>query len=143
MNEQWLASLEAARSALEATSDASLRVPCYCEENIWRLIYRKIYQQQTEAAKYCSYHVVFVSNPKACVPMFEQLTADDRETPVMWDYHVLLFMTITTSEDSVAPKIYVLDIDSHLPCPCPLEDYVKMVFPNHTDWVKDYLPYFR
>jgi len=143
MNDQWLRSLEAAKSALEATSDASLRVPCYCEENVWRLTYRKICHHQTRATKNCSYNVAFVSNPKACVPMFEQLAANDRETPVMWDYHVLLFMTKTTSEDYIAPKTYVIDIDSHLPCPCPLEDYVEMVFPNHTEWVKKYLPYFR
>lgn len=78
MDDQWLRSLDAAKSALQAKSDASLRVPCYCEENVWRLAYRKIYQQKTQE----TYHVAFVSNPKACVPMFEQLAAEDRNQPV-------------------------------------------------------------
>lgn len=143
MNDQWLMSLDAAKSALEASSDTTLRTPCYCEENVWRLAYRKINQEQARGTNNCSYHVAFVSNPKACVPMFEQLAADDRATPVMWDYHVILFRTTTTPEDSIAPKTYVMDIDSHLPYPCPFEDYIEMVFPNHTEWVKECLPYFR
>ena len=153
MNDQELiGSLPAAKSALEALSDTSLRVPCYCEENVWRLAYRKMHQQQHHPTQLCSsYHVAFVSNPKGCVPMFEQLAGDpdDREVPVMWDYHVILFMTTTTSastcnqDDTTKTKTFVWDIDSFLPCPCPLEDYIEMVFPNHLTWRKEYLPYFR
>jgi len=80
MNDQWLGTLEAAKSALEATSDESLRVPCYCEENVWRLAYRKVHQQEVRDSK--TYNVVFVSNPKACVPMFEQKAASEKNTPV-------------------------------------------------------------
>ena len=61
----------------------------------------------------------------------------------MWDYHVLLLMTMTALEDSKSPKTYVLDIDSHLPYPCPLEKYIEIVFPNHMEWDKEFLPYFR
>ena len=158
MNDQELGSLPAAKSALEAPSDISLRVPCYCEENVWRLAYRKIHQQRTitlqqqqqqQQQQQCSYHVAFVSNAKGCIPMFEQLAADDRETPVFWDYHVILFMTTTTTtttnsdQDTTIVKHFVLDIDSHLPSPCPLEDYIEGVFPNHSDWQNEYLPYFR
>ena len=142
MDDQRLKSLEAAKSALEAPSDESLRVPYYCEENIWRLAYRKIHGQHNEVSKN-RYHVVFVSNPKACVPMFQQLAANDPETPVMWDYHVVLLMTTTMSEDQVASKTYVIDIDSYVPYPCPLKDYVEMVFPNYQEWMREYLPYFR
>ena len=78
MNVPQLLSSEASKSALEATSDISLRVPCYCEENVWRLAYRRIFQQQSGS----TYHVAFISNPKACVPMFEQLAADDRDQAV-------------------------------------------------------------
>ena len=143
MDDQRLKLLDAAKSALEATSDESLRVPYYCEENIWRLAYRKIHGQQNEVSKDRSYHVVFVSNPKACVPMFQQIAANDRTPPVMWDYHVVLIMTTTMSEDQAASKTCVIDIDSYVPCPCPLKDYVEMTFPNHQKWKKDYLPYFR
>ncbi len=78
MTEQLLVSTEAAKSALQATSDESLRVPCYCEENVWRLAYRKSRLQRSGEA----YYVAFVSNPKGCVPMFEQLAAEDRDQPV-------------------------------------------------------------
>ena len=78
MDQQQLKSLEAAKSALQTTPDASLRVPCYCEENVWRLAYRKICQQRNRE----TYHVAFVSNPRGCVPMFEQLAAEDRSQPV-------------------------------------------------------------
>ena len=135
--------MEAARSALAAKTDASLRVPCYCEENVWRLAYREICTQESETTQNRKYFVAFVSNPKACVPMFEQLAAYDRKRPVMWDYHVVLLMTRTISENLEASKTFVMDIDSHLQSPCALEEYVEKVFPNSNEWVKDYLPYFR
>ena len=144
MNDRELGSLSAAKSVLEAPlDDRSLRVPSYCEENVWRLAYRKLYHQRHTAktTKACSYHVVFVSNPKACVPMFEQLAAANRETPVFWDYHVILLNSDV--DDSATPEAQVFDIDSHLPHPCRLEKYMKMVFPNHTEWKEEYLPCFR
>ena len=108
----------AAKSAIEASSDKSLRVPCYCEENVWRLAYRKIHQQEkkkqqqqekqkqqkkkkkkietaaaattTRTTSSFQYHVVFISNPKGCAPLFQQLAASDRDSAVFWDYHVIL-----------------------------------------------------
>ena len=108
----------AAKSAIEASSDKSLRVPCYCEENVWRLAYRKIHQQEkkkqqqqekqkrqqkkkkikttaaatttTRTTSSFHYHVVFISNPKGCAPLFQQLAASDRDSAVFWDYHVIL-----------------------------------------------------
>lgn len=146
MNDLDVDSLPAAISALEAPSDQSLRVPCYCEENVWRLAYRRMHQHvQNDDTKAYSYHVAFVSNPKGCVPMFEQVAADNRETPVLWDYHVILFMTTTseTRQGAMTHKTYVLDLDSHLPYPCPMNAYIEMVFPNHKEWPDKYLPYFR
>mmetsp|Transcript_21153 Transcript_21153/g.58819 ORF Transcript_21153/g.58819 Transcript_21153/m.58819 type:complete len:250 (+) Transcript_21153:204-953(+) len=146
MNDQELQSLPAAKSAIAAPpDDKSLRVPCYCEENVWRLAYRKLHGQHQPDPQTtnndCSYFVAFVSNPRKCVPMFEQLGARDRETPVFWDYHVILFMCQV--EDSGTPSAFVLDIDSHLPYPCSLEKYMDVVFPNHTEWKDEYQPYFR
>lgn len=181
-----VASLPAAKSALEATTDTSLRVPCYCEENVWRLVYRKLYhdnrnkqlQQQLQQdhhrmslqennhgknmADTVTYHVVFVSNPKACVPMFQQLASTHRTKPVFWDYHVILLEVSVHQHDettdnlesitnhnativtpTTATTTYVWDIDSHLPCPCPLIDYIDNVFPNVTNWPLEYRPYFR
>ena len=78
VSEHLMMSTEAEKSALQAPSDESLRVPCYCEENVWRLAYRRTRLQRSGEA----YYVAFVTNPKACVPMFEQLAAEDRDQPV-------------------------------------------------------------
>ena len=199
----------AAKSAIEASSDKSLRVPCYCEENVWRLAYRKIHQQEkkkqqqqekqkrlqkkkiiktaaatttTRTTSSFHYHVVFISNPKGCAPLFQQLAASDRDSAVFWDYHVILLeqennsTTTTTINDDddddnhnnnknnninnnndddqdvtegtttttvLTKNTLVWDVDSYLPFPCHLEDYIEMVFPNNLDWPKEYAPYFR
>jgi hypothetical protein len=112
----------AAHSALTAPSDVALRVPCYCEENVWRLAFRKLYQQQRQQQQQwqqhnnnnnnsnnndhkedinnptiLQYYVIFISNPKACVPMFQQLASSQRHQPIFWDYHVILVSTSTTT----------------------------------------------
>jgi hypothetical protein len=156
-----IASLDAAQSAVEAPSDTSLRVPYYCEENVWRLAYRKLYysQQEQPAANsnnkqrdtVTSYYVVFVSNPKGCVPMFQQMASSNKDKPVFWDYHVILLSstTGTTTSDieqqpsSSPSSCYVWDIDSYLTLPCPLNVYVQKVFPNSSHWPQEYSPYFR
>lgn len=166
----------AAKTALEAPSDRSLRVPCYCEENIWRLAYRKVHEQSTSStttsttsparsrSPSTSYHVAFVSNPAGCVPMFQQLAAaggfDDPSNPskpVFWDYHVLL-ISVTNDvarenrdghdgdggrRTTRAGSASVWDVDSLLPCPCPIDDYLKAVFPNYDEWPNKYAPFFR
>lgn len=79
--------------------DYDLRVPYYCEENVWRLAYRKLYyqKQRTEQIKEASnelksshptnddhkrnasinerYYVAFISNHQKCLPMYHQRAA--------------------------------------------------------------------
>ena len=175
---------EAATSAIEAPNDKSLRIPCYCEENVWRLACRKLNdvkqkQQQSSGQRRqereAVYHVVFVSNKQKCVPMFQQVAAknDPSDTPCCWDYHVLLFCTYTTtttsssssssgnrskndgissesagassssSSSSSSDETMVLDIDSVLPYPCPLEEYLNETFPSDFNYTSQYAPMFR
>eukprot|EP00980_Cylindrotheca_fusiformis_P005028 scaffold1062_cov130-Cylindrotheca_fusiformis.AAC.34 len=109
--------LEASKTALEAENDADLRVPCYCEENVWRLAYR-LMNGDGEEQRNLKYHVVFVSNPEKCVPMFQQLAIANPFDPCFWDYHVVLFQT--------SPEgTRVHDIDSHLPYKIPLKEYLE------------------
>jgi protein N-terminal glutamine amidohydrolase len=115
----------AAATALSAATDQELRVPCYCEENVWRLAYRKTQQQ---AGTTIQYYVVFVSNPSQSVCFFYQRANADPMTPVFWDYHVLLF-----EHDTTANMVNVLDVDSYLPCPCPLAEYLQQAFPDSTE----------
>lgn len=107
----------ASSTALVGT-DQSLRVPCFCEENVWRLAYRKIRDESQE------FYVTFVTNPEKCVPMFHQLASDDPMKPCYWDYHVILLGVSKKSG-----KTQVFDIDSHLIYPCDLKDYLLQVFP--------------
>ena len=94
-------------SAVEASADFDLRVPCYCEENSWRVAYRHLNNaapdDDTAAPPSSSspssrkrnphYHVVFVSNERRCCPYFQQ-----RATPpdkcVCWDYHVFVVRSV-------------------------------------------------
>ena len=184
--------IPAARTAIDAPSDRSLRVPCFCEENIWRLAYRHLYgvsssssstndtSSSSSSPSSSCWYVVFVSNPTGCVPMMQQLAAatssglNDRQKnqPVFWDYHVILVekrrgggrrtaaAAVTTeqqrtsssstttgrsSSSSSSPLFpsYVWDIDSLLPCPCPIEEYLETSFSNHTNWPSKYRPFFR
>lgn len=135
----------AAQSALNASSEKELRVPCYCEENVWRLVFRKLHHDAKSETtmgttrKTVSYYVIFISNPKGCVPMFHQLACSNRDKPVFWDYHVILL----SRDRLVAGSSLIWDMDSDLPFPCPFHDYVRRVFPNPHQWPVDYTPYFR
>lgn len=130
---------EAETTALEAPSDQDLRVPCYCEENVWRLAYRKLKQeaaeQSTAPQQPNSYHVLFVSNPRKCVPFFHQRAVGDPNKACFWDYHVILLCT-----DPHGTTV-VLDIDSRLAYGCRIEDYLDETFPPHLP--NDFQPMFR
>ena len=137
------AKISAAKTALEESPDQSLRVPCYCEENVWRLTYRKIHGAQQESDKKVHYHVVFITNPQKCVPMFQQLASAHPLKPVFWDYHVILISSTTTSDNNENVVSIVLDIDCHLPYPSTITDYLNHVFPPDLQLPEEYQPYFR
>lgn len=140
----------AAKTALEAPSDQNLRVPCYCEENVWRLAYRKLQERDRNFDSIVddptvstikddlSYYVVLVTNPKGCVPMFQQLAVSNPLKPCFWDYHVIL-----VAYSKLRSETTVLDIDSHLPYSSPLSTYLQHVFPSSDQWPEEYQPYFR
>ena len=136
---------EAARSALSCPSERELRVPCYCEENVWRLAYRRLYRKSSSTTNNPHvtatsiraqqdidyiYHVVFISNKEKCVPMFCQRAMDDPDDPCFWDYHVILVGTPRMAKRTCgnAGSSIVIDMDSHLPYPCPVADYLSNAF---------------
>jgi hypothetical protein len=126
-------SSEAAQTALEAPSDCALRVPFYCEENVWRLAHR----HSTTSCTTTNCHVVFISNARQCVAVYHQLARedddDDDDGPCFWDYHVILIKT-----ENNEPAV-VLDMDSRLSYPCPLAEYQKASFVQEGGWA----PLFR
>lgn len=144
--------LSAEETALAALSDHELRVPCYCEENVWRLAYRKKHHDSAGSSRNGSggdedhrWWVVFISNAIKSVPMFHQLASADPSKSVCWDYHVILLqaqpqheesptMTMSNSYDDRHPnhpasRLVVYDLDSSLPYPCLLSDYLRFSFP--------------
>lgn len=120
---------EAAITALSCPSERELRVPCYCEENVWRLAYRRLYGEESSKGntKDVCYRVVYVSNEERCCPMFSQLAQDDADEPCFWDYHVLLVGSSALDVNS-PEEVLVWDMDSHLPYPTKVSDYLTNVF---------------
>ena len=143
-------SLSAAMSALQVTHDDALRIPYYCEENVWRLAYRKLHttnNTKDDNDDKWEYFVVFISNANKSVPMFQQKATKGNELSVCWDYHVILLAVLqnedTTNEtdDKLPPVVLVYDMDSKLDYPSPLAIYLAESFPFQYKQI--YTPYFR
>ena len=167
--------LPAATSSIQVNNDQELRVPCYCEENVWRLAYRRhnnrikvdlTTEEQIEVPSIFDY-VAFISNPIKSCPMYCQ-KARVNECCV-WDYHVILISSSkdinvceapdndkdvanSKSNNDETTKITVTnvhDIDSVLPYPCPLNEYLRKAFCFlFSDQIEDqckskYAPMFR
>jgi hypothetical protein len=132
MESQQVPSLQtAAETALQVNNGQDLRVPCYCEENVWRLAHRKTHQEPENR-----YYVAFISNPMKYVPMFQQLASGNVDEPCCWDYHVIL-ISLALPEN----KVIVWDCDSRVPYPCPLSEYLEESFPYDDD--EPFAPLFR
>jgi hypothetical protein len=122
----------AEETALEAVTDRELRIPFYCEENVWRLAWRKRAQQPHDR-----FWVVFISNSIKNVPMFQQrASANGGDLSVCWDYHVILLC-----QHAGDGQVGVYDMDSLLPYPCPLDEYLTHSFPYQ--WPFPFGPMFR
>lgn len=127
----------AAETALQVDYDQDLRVPYFCEENVWRLAYRKSAHANDDATSIADWFVVFISNATKSVPMFQQrAAAENSEQPCCWDYHVIL-----VSASSTKHTVLVWDMDSRLPYPCLLTEYLEASFPY--EYSKQYTPAFR
>lgn len=120
MDHSTARSKAASWTALESPSECDLRVPFYCEENVWRLAYRRRMQRLVPSSTDWNDYVVFVSNERQCVAMYHQ-RAIESSFGIVWDYHVILISQETTSP-------IVLDMDSRLPYPCALNDYLEHSF---------------
>lgn len=148
----------AEETALQCASDHDLRVAYYCEENVWRLAYRMRHHLHGNHHHYSPdedtrFWVVFISNVIKSVPFFHQRTSQDPNKSVCWDYHVILIGNTTSSanmqhhhhdedDDNIGETtMMVYDIDSRLPYPCPLHQYLQQSFPY--EWPEPYNPMFR
>jgi len=141
----------AAESALASSirQDCELRCPFYCEENVWRLAYRKLHnpQQTVIEGDQTTYFVVIVSNERKSVPMFYQRASECPERPCVWDYHVFLIgitkKNSSSSSSSNNQQAWVYDIDTTLtPYPLPLQAYLRHSFSDQLS-TTTYAPLFR
>ena len=114
----------ASYSALLCKSEMDLRVPCFCEENVWRLAYRRLHGASAADLKEKEYFVVFVSNEQKCCPFLHQRASSDPQNPIFWDYHVILI----EKSKNIEQESMVWDMDSHLPYPSPLQSYLTETF---------------
>jgi hypothetical protein len=89
--------------------------PCYCEENIWHLAQEKCFRGR-EA------FVVIISGEGDYRRLWFQNLAERQESPVFWDYHVLLLVFDN--------GWHVWDLDTTLGLPVAAEIYFQKTFLN-------------
>lgn len=88
---------------------------CYCEENIWRLL-------AYPALDGCRAWAVIVSSEAGHFFALHQSAGRAADGLVCWDYHVFAVV------DETDGGRWVLDLDSDLPFPCLLTDYLVGTF---------------
>lgn len=84
----------------------------FCEENVFKLC-ENLFDMGADAGK-DDIHVVFISSLGKATPLWYQRAAGTGEGPVWWDYHVV----VQFAGD-------VFDLDSVLPFPTPITEYVE------------------
>ena len=89
--------------------------PFYCEENIWHLAQEKCFQGRKA-------FVSIVSGKGSYRRLWFQNQAADQESPVFWDYHVLLLVFDN--------GWHVWDFDTTLGLPVAAETYFQKTFLN-------------
>jgi protein N-terminal glutamine amidohydrolase len=90
---------------------------CYCEENVFHLV-RKLLALEGETC------AAFISNALKACPVWEEQRSVPPSKAAVWDYHVVaLFKT-----NAFVASWVVFDLDSRLPWPCPVTDYVSSAF---------------
>lgn len=151
-NQQRETPTSAQASAISCPSELGLRVPCYCEENVWRLAHRRLFGPTTITNTSTTdsditvdkeneqYYVVFISNSIKCCPMFHQRASQNVDEPCFWDYHVILIHSSSSSFTQV------LDMDSRLDYPCTLDEYIQNTFQYDfidNNAARKYSPMFR
>lgn len=97
----------------------ALRVPNYCEENVWHVL--RLASERGLPVD--DLFAVFISNPKRCIPFQRQKAATTEMNGVcLWDYHVIAIVLSNGLNDKRSAHVY--DVDSTLPFPSTLANYV-------------------
>ncbi|KAH0608055.1 uncharacterized protein H6S33_002107 [Morchella sextelata] len=94
----------------------------YCEENIYCMIRDHVAPELWE-----DFYVVFISNIEKCVALSFQKVCTTPDTPVYWDYHVILLHHPRTTPHTIT----VYDLDTTLPFGLSHHSYLSHTFPTH------------
>ncbi|KAJ7582849.1 N-terminal glutamine amidase-domain-containing protein [Mycena floridula] len=92
---------------------------CWCEENIYLLAQSFLLDPAILQA--WKIHVIFISNPSRTVCLWKQIKARSEDAPVIWDYHVVLWLQSESSS-------WIYDFDTTLAKPCRFESYLDQTF---------------
>lgn len=95
--------------------------PYYCEENIYHLCADPSVPGSPRA-------VLVISNPSRTVAVAHQRAATSSDTPVVWDYHVVLATLAPLAADRPLPAWSIYDLDTTLGLPVPLHPYLRASF---------------
>ncbi|MCL6270620.1 protein N-terminal glutamine amidohydrolase [Sansalvadorimonas sp. 2012CJ34-2] len=81
--------------------------------------------------------VLFLSSPSRKTPILQQKSSPHPDSPVLWDYHVILLMRNKGAS-------WIFDFDSHLSFPVQAGDYFQKCFypqdtlsPEHQVYIRE------
>jgi hypothetical protein len=103
----------------------------FCEENIWWLARSMV----DEGYDINDIDVLYYCNSDKSILVFNQ-RARDRGQPMLWDYHVVLQLTVDD-------QVFIYDLDTRLDFPSHRPDYLRNTFPvqsliprHYRTWVR-------
>ncbi|KAK7278924.1 hypothetical protein RJT34_23963 [Clitoria ternatea] len=111
--------------------------PFYCEENVY-LLCKKLCDDGVANAQGSDLFVVFISNEKKQIPLWNQKASKRADGVILWDYHVIC---IQITQGGSSPLVW--DIDSSLPFPSPLTSYVSETIRPSFQLFSDFNRLFR
>ncbi|KAL5708308.1 protein N-terminal glutamine amidohydrolase [Ranunculus cassubicifolius] len=112
-----------------------IHTPCYCEENVYMLCKRLI----SIGVSNKDLFVVFISNDHKQVPLWHQRAGMRADGLTIWDYHVICIQRM--KEDQVPFQVW--DLDSTLPFPSSLAQYVSKAIRPSFQVYPEYQRFFR
>ena len=115
--------------ASEDPAEDPRHCPFYCEENIWQLC-----ADPRSAGE--DRRVVLISNPMRQVALWFQRTAEEDGLPVIWDYHVVLFVRR-------GGRWWAWDLDCVLGAPLAAERWLQATFAGTAELPTSFAPRFR
>lgn len=117
---------------------------CWCEENVYLLCQK--FLADPSISKEWTPWVVFISNLTKTVALWNQKAARDKDSVVVWDYHVILILEHNVKDTpnlSGDRKSWVYDFDTWLQMPYSFDDYWSGTFPPDDLLPQDLQSLFR